>query len=258
MKKTFRFASRLTLTALLAAGLCAPISAQPLRDGAVLKTVDVPESQIKIFKVHQAARRTTSFGGSPVFDGDTYSFQAQLGALIDQVFQCFSNHTAGMDDNTVLFDGLSELLDPYLDGTQPLVFEFETPSNDTPGATDSTINAFSDGDLFPEGFQDPETGTPLDSACVEIGIDDTLDSDIPSEVSNAMISFSSSGGTVLPPTDITSFFENPWDGRLSIVFTGLTGQDIADVQLQLVTQAAPDPSTIFADGFESGDATAWQ
>ena len=195
--------------------------------------------------------------GPPSFDGDSYDFQHQIGALIDGIFQCFSEHMSGMDDNTVLFDGLSELLDPYVDGTQPFVFEFETPDAGN-NSTDAFFNSFSGsgGDLFPEGFSDPDTGTPLDAACIEIGIDDTLDADVPVEVTEAMIEASDSNGTIVPPTDITSLFPNPFDGRLSLVFPGMAGEGINGIVLEMTVRET-DPSAIFADGFESGDASAW-
>ena len=186
-------------------------------------------------------------------NGDTYSFHHQLGALIDGIFQCFSEQMSGMDDNTVLFDGFSEFLDPYLDGNQPLVFEFETPGSDDEFTVD--INSLGTSDLFPEGFTDPKTGTPLTDACVEIGIDDTLDSDPPADVTSATLEFLSGGSTVIPPTDITGFFDNPWDGRLSIVVGGMAGQGIDEVRLQM--QMQPTDGSIFADGFESGDASSW-
>ena len=203
----------------------------------------------------QARPVETDLGANEVFTGDTFSFQHQLGALIDGVFQCFSEQNSGMDDNTVLFDGLSELLDPYLDGTQPFVFEFETSSDGE--TTDVFLNSFSGsgGDLFPEGFEDPETGTPLDAACIEIGIDDTLDSDVPIEVMEAIFEASNSNGPVIPPIDITSVFSNPWDGRLSIVFPGMAGMGIDGMTLELKVQESD--GSIFADGFESGDASSW-
>lgn len=197
--------------------------------------------------------------GPPSFDGDSYDFQHQIGALIDGVFKCFSEHMSGMDDNTVLFDGLSEFLDPYLDGTQPAIFEFETFNRSVAGGmeTDAFFNSFSGGeDLFPEGFEDPETNTPLDAACLEIGINDTLGSNVPVEVISAIFEASGDNGSIIPNTDITSFFSNPWDGRLSVVFPGMAGQGINGMVLDLTIQET-DPANIFSDGFESGDASAW-
>ncbi|MEM8963118.1 MAG: hypothetical protein AAGD38_16660 [Acidobacteriota bacterium] len=191
-------------------------------------------------------------GGSP--DGDSYSFEHLIGALIDGSIECSDMHQSGMDDNTVLFDGLSELLDPYINGTQPLVFEFESTSSG--GDPTVNLNSFSDsgGDLFPEGFTDPDTGTPLDSACIEIGMDDPLDFDSPTKVENAMLEFSNSSGPFGSPMDITEFFEDPWDGRLTIGLEGFAGQDIDDVSL--VLELGPSDS-IFSDGFESGDTSSW-
>lgn len=230
-----------------------------LRDGAILDSIETPYGTI--YKIHRARPgKSIRATDSPSFDGDTFSFQHQLGALIDGIFKCFSEHQANMTDNTVAFDGLSELLDPYLDGTQPLIFEFETPGNNLVGGektTDVFMNSFGDGDLFPEGFMDPETGTPLNSACIEVGIDDTLDSDVPSQVNSATFEASNSDGSVLPPIDISSLFENPFDGRISLVFDGLAGEGIDGTILEMNVKNAPDPNAIFADGFESGDATSW-
>lgn len=204
------------------------------------------------WSVHNITRESTEIGGGSTYVGDTYDFVHQLGALIDGVFQCFSEHLSGMDDSTVTFDGLSELLDPYVDGTQPLVFEFETPSDGQVSDVGIDTSLDSGDDLFPEGFEDPDTGTPLTDICIEIGRDDTLDAAPPAVVRSASLRIT--GGVTIGPLDITSFFSTPWNGRLSTVLTGLAGQDIDSVQLRLET-APPD---IFADGFESGDATAWR
>ena len=189
--------------------------------------------------------------GGGTFDGDTYSIVHQLGAIIDNVLQCFQPHLAGMDDNTVVFDGLSELLDSYLDGTQPFVFEFETTG--TEGLPETTINSIANGDLFPEGFEDPATGTPLDAACVEIGIDDTLDSDEPIEVTSALLDFIGDG---FDPFDVTSGFTNPWNGRFSVGIPGFTGLGIDEVKLTITTAPSANAG-IFVDGFETGDTSAW-
>lgn len=246
----------------------APPHDEPTLRGIPTQVIETP--YVRLIKIEpidteptrsQARRRATVQGegaGVPSFDGDTYSFHHQIGALIDDILECFSVHMSGMDDNTVAFDGLSELLDPYLDGTQPAIFEFET-SNLGTGTNDIFFNSFIDpgADLFPEGFEDPESGTPLDAACIEIGIDDTLDGDLPVEVNMATIEASNSMGQVLPPTDITRFFSNPWDGRLSFVAQGIAGQGIDGLVLEMQIQQGADPNAIFADGFESGDASSW-
>ena len=98
------------------------------------------------------------------------------------------------------------MLDPYPDGTQPFVFEFETdPDNLSDGGRsgargesadfEAEVNIGSDPgtDLFPEGFEDPESGTPLNAACIEIGIDDTLEADCPVDVTSAVVEFFNSG-----------------------------------------------------------------
>lgn len=201
-------------------------------------------------------QRTANLGTPPTADGDSYSFQHKLGA--DGV-PCSSPQNQEVDDDTVLFDGLSELLDPYLDGTQPFVFEFETP--DAMGnTTDVFMNSFSGkgGDLFPEGFTDPGTGDPLTDACIELGMEDMLDFDQPTEVESAMIEASDSNGSVIPPTDITSIFPNPFDGSVQIQLENGAGQGINGMILDITVKPMEfDPQPIFADGFESGDASSW-
>ena len=210
-----------------------------------------------IYKVTNSRSARTGRGLAPSVTGDTYDIQHLLGFIPGrgETAECLSEHLSGMDDNTVLFDGLTELTDPLLDGTQPGVFEFETPGVDD--ETDVFVNSFAGTgeDLFPEGFEDPETGTPLDAACLEIGIDDTLDADIPVEVTSAVFEASGDSGTIFPPTDITSFFSSPWDGRLSVILEGLAGEGINGILLELTLE--PFVGSIFADGFESGDTSSW-
>ena len=252
MRARVCFSSLIFVFAFVSGPVADPATAQgPYRIGAVQDVVETPHGNLyKIYNPKQPGHYKGA--GTPSFDGDTFSFDHQLGALIDDIFQCFSEHMSGMDDNTVLFDGLSELLDPYVNGTMPGIFEFET--NNGNGTSDVFFNSFAGGDLFPEGFEDPATSTPLDSACIEIGIDDTLDGDQPVKVNSALFEASSSSGPVIPGIDITSFFDTPWDGRLSVVFQGAAGQGIDGMTLELEVE---NGTSIFADGFESGDASAW-
>lgn len=236
--------------------------AQPLRNGAILKTLETPQGEVHV--IHRLDDpREKGIGTFVSFLGDTFSFEHQVGALIEGVFRCFGVHTADMNDDNVTFDGITELLDPYLDGTQPALFEFESMSTFSgteggSGTTNAFFNSFSDTgtDLFPEGFTDPETGSPLDAACLEIGISDTLDSDKPAEVQSAMFEASGDRGTIIPNVDISSIFSSPFDGRVSVVFPGQAGQGINGLLLDIeLKEAIPEP--LFADGFESGDAAAW-
>lgn len=206
-------------------------------------------------------------GGS--FLGDSFSFSHELAAFIDGAFRCFKVHQAGMTTNTVLFDGSLESLDPYVNGIQPQVFEFESvlrvpgePGSGIGGELDLFFNSSISnsstglgGDLFPEGFEDPETGTPLTDACLQIGVDDPLESGAPKEVLSAMISASNEQGDVIPPTDISDLFDRPWNGLLTAIFPGVVGGGIDGVVLEM--QVRDVPAQIFADGFESGDTSAW-
>ena len=206
------------------------------------------------WSLHKISSRPVESSGGTPFDGDTYSFVHETGAMIDGQFQCFSEHLSGTTDSTVTFDGISETVDSYVDGTQPRILEFENTF--ALGGQQIIFDTSLDTgtDLFPEGFEDPETGTPLTDACVEIGRDDLLDASVPTTVTSATLQ--TFGDVSIGPLDITNFFEDPWDGRLSIVFTDLAGAGIDGVVLDLQTQPI-DPTEIFADGFESGDATSW-
>ncbi len=192
------------------------------------------------------------------FGGDTYSVEHQLGFFNSSTGmpECSSPHTSGADDNIVTFDGLSELLDPYTDGTQPFVFEFETNGPDNDEVLSLEIETFASGDLFPDGFIDPATSTPLDGACVEIGQQDPLESGVPKSVVKGKIDLLDASGMSLfgGPVPITSFFSEPWDGTLSLVASGLTGQNVRQVKLEIDTA---NELELFADGFESGDVSAW-
>ena len=120
-----------------------------------------------------------------------------------------------------------------------------------------TIGAEPGEVLFPEGFEDPKTGTPLTAGCIEIGIDDALDADCPVDVTSAVLEFNTPEGPLGEPIDVTSAFPaNFWNGEISSPIPGLTGQGINGVTIKLTMQESPG-SDIFADGFESGDATSW-
>ncbi|MEM7581738.1 MAG: S8 family serine peptidase [Acidobacteriota bacterium] len=208
--------------------------------------------------------------GKMGFQGDDYSVNPALAENGSR--DCKTPHKANMDDNTANFDGLNELIDPYTDGTQPFVFEFETdPDNlsegggrrfgDPENPLETTINmqSMNGEDLFPEGFEDPETGTPLDAACIEIGIDDALDGDCPTNVTSATVQFFNNSTPIFDePLDITNAFSpNLFDGTANISVPNLAGQGINNVVVKMQLNNPP-PSDIFADGFESGDATAWR
>ncbi len=195
------------------------------------------------------AQADSTLDGKMGFQGDIFSFLAGLGKGGSP--PCFKNHTQGIDDNSVLFDGLQEFLDTFLNGTQPVVNESQ--SDPDAAMTDVAMNIESLGgeDLFPEGFEDPDTGTPLTAACIEIGIDDTLDNEEPVNVTSAVIDFFNADTNVFN-ADITSFFDD-FNGSASINFPGLAGQGINRAVINIETK----PQEIFSDGFESGDTTAW-
>ncbi|MEO1087683.1 MAG: hypothetical protein AAFY88_25910, partial [Acidobacteriota bacterium] len=119
----------ISATVVLAAALSFPAAAQDgvLRDGAVLGAVEA-EGGVTIYSVHRTPRPAAAGAGIlPLFSGDSFSLAHQLGVIIEGIVKCLGIHQVAAEDNTVSFDGLSELLAAYLNGTQPLVFEFETP-----------------------------------------------------------------------------------------------------------------------------------
>ena len=201
--------------------------------------------------------------GKMGFQNDNFSAKPSLATNSGD---CADPHASGTGDNTVDFNGFSELIDSFTDGTQPFVFEFETDpdglgSGGRAGgqegfAAELEIGAEPGTDLFPEGFEDPKTGTPLTAACLEIGIDDVLDADCPVDVTSAVLEFATPDGPLGEPLDVTSQFPaNLWNGRISIPIPGLTGMGINSVTIRLTMQQG-DPN-VFADGFETGDTSAW-
>ncbi len=208
--------------------------------------------------------------GKRGFQSDTFSVQTKLAKNSGP--PCFDDHASGTNSNTASFDGMPESLDPYTDGTEPFVVEFETDPDNLEGDSgraarglnqflETTINIFasdSANDLFPDGFEDPETGTPLNAACIEIGIDDIIEGDCPVDVTSAAVQFFNADGSLGDPIDITEAFSpNLFDGAAFISVPNMAGQNInaAVIKLQM---NEPPPANIFADGFESGDASAWQ
>ena len=209
----------------------------------------------------RSANGKASLGPSQGFVGDTYSFEAMLGRQVGEVFQCFSPHHSGLDDNTVTFDSIQESLDSYTNGTTVQIneFAFFGMLTEALGTDGDAFTMFVNGsdELFPEGFEDPETGDPLTAACIEIGVDDTMDSDYDDSVvlTLATLLLQSDNTTIFGPIDITSIFPDPFDGTLSLVLDPFVGNDVDRVVLDMTFR---DPSNdIFADGFESGDATSW-
>ena len=185
---------------------------------------------------------------------------------------CLGPHLSGLGLSEAEFDAFEEFLEELDNGTKPVALEFQSdPDGLGQGAggsaadgetTDfeSVIEIRSDlgSDLFPEGFEDPETGTPLAAACLEIGIDDTLDSDCPVDVTSATLQFNNPDGPLFEqPIDISQAFSpNLWDGKMVVSVPNLTGQMINGIVIRLGMQPGAQPG-IFADGFESGNTSAW-
>lgn len=212
--------------------------------------------------------------GKMGFQGDTFSMKTKLG--IGGTNNCFDEHHSGSGTNEGVFDALDDLLDSFQDGTQPFLFEFETdPDNLGTGEslalgrllkgesenfeTSLDVGLLSGEDIFPEGFEDPKSGTPLDAACIEIGMDDTLDSDCPVKVTSAVMQFNTPSGPLFdPPLDVSGAFSgNLWDGNARISVPGGAGQNVNGITIKLTMEPGDGPG-IFADGFETGDASSWQ
>ena len=203
--------------------------------------------------------------GKKGFQDDNYSVDVLLAKSSGP--PCFNEHVTGMGLSQAEYDSLVEFLNELDGGVQPMLDESQTDPDNLEGGSaprgtgtgfEAEIEISSDPgtDLFPEGFEDPETGTPLTAACLEIGIDDTLDGDCPVDVSEALLQFLRDGTPILSPIDVTQAFPgNVWNGRAVISIPNVAGMNINGVTIRLTMQSG-DPN-IFADGFESGDTSSW-
>lgn len=184
------------------------------------------------------------------FQNDIFDFLIKLCNSLG----CFSEHQSGMGDNDATFDGDAENLDSYTNGTTPMVTESQSNPEDDTRTTEINIQSQDGSDLFPEGFTDPDTGTPLNDGGFEIGTDNALNGDMPVSVTSAIVNMFNDGNNVFT-ADITSAFSEPWNGSVSVNFPGLAGQGINEINLDL--EMVPNPAPIFSDGFESGNTSSW-
>ena len=204
----------------------------------------------------EAAAQSKTAGPDTSFTNESYSFLHQLGFFDSSTgkLDCLNPHTSGTTDNDVTFDGLSELLDRYTNGTQPGVFEFQTtPTNPALKSFKFVFESFASGDLFPSGFTGPN-GETLDVACLELGKTNPLESATPQTVIKSKLTLVDADRNEVISAPITSFFKDPWDGKLSVGLSGFTGKNITNARLEIET--TPE-GNLFADGFESGDLASW-
>ena len=236
------------------------IDASEIDASKVVVAVSI-SSQPSSAPIQPATKNEDKVGANQGFVGDTYSIEAMLGRQVDGAFQCFDPHHAGLDDNTVTYDSIQESLDSYTNGTtvQVTEFAFFGMLAEVLGTDGDAFTMFVNGsdDLFPEGFEDPETGDPLTSACIEIGRDDTMDNDYDDavELTLATLLLQSDNTTIFGPIDITGAFPSPFDGTLSLVLDPFVGNDVDRIVVDMTFRDTT--SDLFADGFESGDATSW-
>ncbi len=191
--------------------------------------------------------------GKKGFQDDEFSVKPKVGK--NDGTDCSDQHLSGFDGES--FDGENNTAGSVNGNDATVQGAQGNPDLDPGGSFNVDLNVVGQ-DLFPEGFTDPETGTPLDAACVEVGIDKSLDSDCPVNVTSATLQFLDSTGTLVgSPFDVTSIFNtDPWDGRFNISVPNMAGQGINQVQLQIQMQES-DAVPIFSDGFESGNTSAW-
>lgn len=180
--------------------------------------------------------------GSRSPQGTTYSISNLLGAPGEGSGGGTACFFQGPGPDTVTYDGVTEATSQYgTNGNIPLVSESKTDNG--AGNHDLTIivDSITPGlDLFPAGFVSPNTGSPLTSLCIFIGIDDLLDWNGPNFVNGASLEFFASGSSI-GNFDITSGFVNPWDGFLGLSFGGGAGLGIDQYVININVTKIPAP-----------------
>ena len=183
------------------------------------------------------------------------TFDVRVGLSAPTVKERVDPHHSKVDDNVVNFDLVEEPLDSFSTGARPVVDENEIPLGGPFSSVQLGIRSdpLAQGDLFPPGFTKQGRGVLLVDGCIEFGMQDPLSSDREQTVRNAFIQGESGDTIILPSTDVTDQLGGDFDGTGTVKIPGLAGQNVDRVQLTLEFE----DTEIFADGFESGDTSAW-
>ena len=242
------------------------LSSDGAKDRFTKDALDIGQTGVDPVSGSGIPNANQTLDGKKGFQGDNFSVKPKLGK--NDGTGCSDQHLSGF--NGTKFDGNTNTAgsvngnDVTVKATQsdPDLESEELTVNATGPDSDSFLvdRIFgADDDLFPEGFEDPDTGTPLDAACIEVGIDDKLEADCPQNVTSATLQFFDSNGSgIFPnPIDVTSVFNtDPWDGRFDISVPNMAGQNIGRAELKILMQES-NAQPIFSDGFESGNTSAW-
>jgi|CXWL01.1.fsa_nt_gi hypothetical protein len=188
-----------------------------------------------------APDRIAAAAGSPL--GSTYEVEARVGEHADGSYTLY-RLGGGTGNNSVVFDGSPETLDPYCCNlsTTPTATESQVVNGDGTTTITITLTVPNGKDLFPGNLVTNDAAhIPLVDAGVVVGAfsGDPLDWSPAHKVTAASIElFIGAFSLGADNLDPTAFFDAPaaWDGRVSIVYDGYAGFEITKAVLRITTQ----------------------
>lgn len=207
-----------------------------------------------------AIRTNLAFAERRLVDSET--FTARVGLTHPGTFACYDIHHSGGGDESVRFDMVGEELRPFANGTLPRVDENEIPRGGPIFSFELGISTDAGPpELFPAGFFEPGTGTPLTDGCIEIGVEDPLDANRFAVILEGELTTYSGGSPVGPPVDaeeaVEWYRDDPtppaaWKMNLQMRLSNAAGQGYDGFRLDFTARDG-----IFGDGFRGPDTNAW-
>jgi hypothetical protein len=187
-----------------------------------------------------------------------FTYSVRAGLSHPGTANCYDAQYVGGGDATLQFDFVEEHPVTFANGTVPGFDEIETPRGG-PFFSFQTGVAVDSGpaELFPSGFFEPGTGTPLTDGCMDIGEVEALDFSSYAVVRRATLEAFAGSSAVFPPQDVTNFFQSfrqagSWRSDARLDLPGAAGLGIDRVILRV---DAVDG--IFGDPFKTADTDAW-
>lgn len=205
-----------------------------------------------------AIRTNLAFAQRRTYDWETVT--VRVGLTHPGTTACYDIHHSGVGDESVSFDMVAEDLRPFTNGTLPRVDENEMPRGGETFSVEIGVSVEAGPlELFPAGFFEPGTGTPLTDGCVDFGIDDPIDATNFAVIREATLTYYLGGLPFGPPQDVTdgfSFYLDPpsglWraEGRTRI--PNAAGQGFDSLRWEITSLDG-----VFGDGFRGPDTDAW-
>jgi len=186
----------------------------------------------------------------------TYSIR--VGLSHPGTVNCYDVQYVGGGDASLQFDSVEELPVSFANGTVPGFDEVEMPrGGDFFNFQIAVAVRSGPGELFPSGFFEPGTGTPLTDGCIDVGVADPLDLSRYGHVQGATLDSITSSGFLFPPEDVTDSFQTfrqkgTWRSDARIDLSGAADLGIDRVRLRVDTVDG-----IFGDPFKNPDTGAW-